>query len=68
MLSVLPLACQPDTATHKSETPARPDFELTTTAAYDFDKIADYDGDHAAVYDYIDANLEPHLLASAWYA
>ncbi len=63
MLSFLLLACQPDTATRESGTSARPNFELTTTAAYDFDKIAKYDGDHAAVYDYIDANTDAHLRA-----
>jgi acetylornithine deacetylase/succinyl-diaminopimelate desuccinylase-like protein len=63
MLSFLPLACQPDIATREAEKPARPNFELSTTAAYDFDKIAVYGGDHAAVYDYIDANTGAHLRA-----
>jgi len=63
MLSFLLLACQPDNATRESVTPARPNFELTTTAAYNFDTITAYDGNHAAVYDYIDANLDAHLQA-----
>jgi len=63
ILSFLLLGCEPDVATGESEAPARPEFELTTTAAYDFDTIAPYDRNHAAVYDYIDANLEPHLQA-----
>ena len=58
MLSFLLLACQPDIATQEPEKPARPNFELSTTAAYDFDKITVYGGDHAAVYDYIDANTD----------
>ena len=41
----------------------RPVFNLTTDAAYDIGSIAAYDGDHAAVYDYIDNNLDKHLAA-----
>lgn len=43
--------------------PARPVFELTTDRAYDFDAVPVYRGDHAAVYDHIDANLDRHLAA-----
>ena len=50
----------------KSEEPAaieRPVHQLATTEAYDVGSIPAYDGDHAAVYDYIDANLDDHLAA-----
>jgi len=60
---MLLLACQPDMATPESNTSTRPDFELTTTEAYDFSSILDYDGEHAAIYDHIDANIDPHLQA-----
>ncbi len=41
----------------------RPVHQLATTEAYDIGSIAPYEGDHAAVYDYIDANLDDHLAA-----
>jgi acetylornithine deacetylase/succinyl-diaminopimelate desuccinylase-like protein len=40
---------------------SRPTFELATAEAYDYDGIGKYDGDHAAVYDYIDSNVDAHL-------
>ncbi len=49
-----------------SEAPAaieRPVHQLATTEAYDVGAIPAYAGDHAAVYDYIDANLDDHLAA-----
>ena len=61
--SLLLLGCQPEVVTSAADAPSRPDFELTTTEAYDFSSIADYDGDHAAIYDHIDANIDPHLQA-----
>ncbi len=58
------LACQVDVSSPEPETTvSRPDFELTTTEAYNFDTIAPYSGDHAAIYDYIDANTDAHLQA-----
>ena len=58
------VACQADVSSPESEAAAsRPDFQLTTTEAYDFDNIAPYNGDHAAIYDYIDANTDAHLQA-----
>ncbi len=45
-----------------SDPVARPDYELTTSDAYDLATPA-YAGDHAAIYDYIDANLDAHLGA-----
>ncbi len=49
-----------------SEEPAaieRPTHQLATTEAYDVGAIPAYAGDHTAVYDYIDANLDRHLAA-----
>ena len=63
VLSLLLLACQPDTVTSAPEAPTRPEFSLTTTEAYDLTSIADYDGEHTAIYDYIDANNDAHLQA-----
>ena len=51
---------------HASNEPTaieRPVHELATTEAYDIGSIAAYTGDHTAVYDYIDANLDGHLAA-----
>jgi len=61
-LSFLLFGCQAEHATTTVEI-SRPNFELTTTEAYDFSSISDYDGDHAAIYDHIDANIDPHLQA-----
>lgn len=41
--------------------PARPDFTLPSAEAFDAGAVAAYDGDHQAVYDHIDANLDQHL-------
>lgn len=43
------------------DTPERPDFEITTDAAFDPAAIPPYDGSHDAVYAYIDANLDKHV-------
>ena len=45
------------------EEPRRPDFSLTTAAAYDFSTIEPYANEHDAVYDYIDAHQHDHLAA-----
>src|SRR5210317_2638587 len=66
-LSLLAAGCQP--AAEPVPEPGsntevqRPAFELATSAAYDVAAIEAYVGDHAAVYDYIDANLDDHLAA-----
>jgi acetylornithine deacetylase/succinyl-diaminopimelate desuccinylase-like protein len=39
----------------------RPSFKVSTSEAYDFDKIPTYLENHQAVYDYIDANIDGHL-------
>ena len=41
----------------------RPSFKVSTSEAYDFDKIPTYLENHQAVYDYIDANIDEHLAA-----
>ena len=41
----------------------RPQFQLATDEAYDFASIAPYAGDHGAIYDYIDDNLDAHVAA-----
>ena len=57
-------ACQSDVSSPEPEAArSRPDFQLTTTEAYDFSTIAPYNGDHEAIYDYIDANTDAHLQA-----
>ena len=55
--------CEPPNPPAKSAAFERPVFELATDAAYDIKAIGAYDGDHAAVYDYIDANLDQHIGA-----
>ena len=40
---------------------ARPEFKLTTDEAYDLAAIGRYPGEHQAIYDNIDANLDEHL-------
>src|SRR5210317_2252771 len=66
-LSLLAAGCQP--AAEPVPEPGsntevqRPAFELATSAAYDVAAIEAYVGDHAAVYDYIDANQADHLAA-----
>jgi len=62
-LSLLAAACQPAAESTQSPEVQRPTFELATSAAYDVAAIEAYTGDHAAVYDYIDANLDDHLAA-----
>ena len=62
-LSLLAAACQPAAESTQSPEVQRPVFELATSAAYDVAAIEAYTGDHAAVYDYIDANLDDHLAA-----
>ena len=62
-LSFLLFGCQSEHAITTTVEISRPNFELTTTEAYDFSSIADYDGNHAAIYDHIDANIDPHLQA-----
>ncbi len=41
----------------------RPAYKLTTSEAYDLSAKAPYVGDHAAIYNYIDAKLPEHLGA-----
>ena len=55
--------CQPATETTDNASAAveRPTFELATAEAYDYSLIPEYDGDHSAVYDYIDRNSGAHL-------
>ena len=43
--------------------PERPSFALSTDEAYDFSTIQKYDGNHSAVYDYIDAHTRDHIAA-----
>ncbi len=57
------IACQGDIESSEPEPVTRPSFSLTTTEAYDFSAIADYDGEHSAIYDHIDENLDVHLQA-----
>ena len=58
------VACQPG-APRVEEKPgaARPAPQLATTEAYDLAGIRPYEGDHAAIYAHIDANLNSHLAA-----
>ncbi len=63
---VLTLALAIAACGRSGEEPAaieRPTHQLATTEAYDVGAIPAYAGDHAAVYDYIDANLDRHLAA-----
>ena len=49
--------------TREDSAPTRPVHQLATTAAYDVTAIPSYAGNHAAVYEYIDANLDDHVAA-----
>lgn len=40
---------------------SRPQFEMMTDEAFDPSAVAAYDGDHAAIYGYIDDHLDTHL-------
>ena len=59
------VACQPveAPAVRADTSVARPTFTLQSNEAYDFGRTSSYGGDHQAVYDYIDANLDVHLAA-----
>ena len=61
VLALLVAGCE--RASEKTTTIERPVHQLATTEAYDIDSILPYEGDHAAVYDHIDANLDDHLAA-----
>jgi acetylornithine deacetylase/succinyl-diaminopimelate desuccinylase-like protein len=56
-------ACQPAETPGPVEdtTITRPEFALSTTEAYDFDKLTTYLENHQAVYEHIDANIDAHL-------
>jgi acetylornithine deacetylase/succinyl-diaminopimelate desuccinylase-like protein len=56
-------ACEPPNPPQQDDAVTRPVFKLTTDAAYDIGAIAAYDGEHPAVYEYIDANTDEHLAA-----
>ena len=56
-------ACEVKIEPATEQQSGRPAYELTTSEAYDLKAIASYGGDHAAVYDYIDAQLPEHLAA-----
>lgn len=56
-------ACQPNAEQQSTgqDQVTRPDFEITTTEAFDPDSIPAYDGDHSAIHAHIDANLDEHI-------
>jgi acetylornithine deacetylase/succinyl-diaminopimelate desuccinylase-like protein len=58
-------ACQPvePPATAGETGIQRPSFKVSTSEAYDFDRIPRYLENHQAVYDYVDANIDAHLAA-----
>lgn len=56
-------ACEVKIEPATEQQSGRPAYELTTSEDYDLKAIASYRGDHAAVYDYIDAHLPEHLAA-----
>ena len=62
-VAMLALGCQSDSSPSGAELAPRPDHELTSTAAYDFSGIKRYNGEHTAVYDYIETKLPDHLAA-----
>ncbi len=62
-LAVTLSACTPPATTGEDAPVSRPVHQLATTAAYDVAAIAPYGGDHAGVYEYIDANLDDHVAA-----
>jgi acetylornithine deacetylase/succinyl-diaminopimelate desuccinylase-like protein len=62
-VAMLALGCQSDSSPAGAELSPRPNYELTSTAAYDFSGIKRYDREHNAVYDYIETKLPDHLAA-----
>lgn len=56
-------ACQSNTAQHSTghDRVSRPDFEITTSEAFDSGSVPVYDGDHSAIHAHIDANLDEHV-------
>jgi acetylornithine deacetylase/succinyl-diaminopimelate desuccinylase-like protein len=65
LTAALLCGCQPQTSTDHTDNSAiaRPAFELASSDSYDFSSIAPYAGEHAEIYDYIDANLPNHVAA-----
>ena len=63
-LILLSAACQPAAEVEGvAAAPSRPTFDVATTAAYDFAAIGEYAGDHSAVHEYVDENLDRHFAA-----
>lgn len=57
------VACDREPAEEVDNTAERPSFEITTDEAFDPDSIAAYDGNHSAIHEHIDANLDSHVEA-----
>ena len=63
-LVLLSVACQPAAEIEEvAAAPTRPTFDVATTEAYDFTTIGGYAGDHSAVHQYVDENLDRHFAA-----
>ena len=65
LIAALLCGCQAQTSTDPADDSAvtRPTFALASSDSYDFSSIAPYAGDHAEIYDYIDASLPSHVAA-----
>ncbi|MBT8078182.1 MAG: M20/M25/M40 family metallo-hydrolase [Gammaproteobacteria bacterium] len=62
-ISLLLAGCTRPPEVVDGATVSRPEFSLTTSEAYDLEAIPAYADNHAAVYEYIDENLDAHLAA-----
>mgnify|MGYP007113719473 CR=1 FL=1 len=63
-LILLSAGCQPAAEVETTvAAPTRPTFDVATTEAYDFTAIRKYAGDHSAVHQYVDENLNRHFAA-----
>jgi len=61
-LSACGQSADPEQATTTAKV-LRPGFDLATDVAYDINAISPYTGDHTAIYEYIDSNLDAHIAA-----
>ena len=63
-LILLSAGCQPAAEVETTvAAPTRPTFDVATTEPYDFTAIRKYAGDHSAVHQYVDENLNRHFAA-----
>ena len=60
-LCLLAAGCQSEVPASAPAEPSRPSFELVTTESYNLEAIAEYSGEHVAVYNHIEENADSHV-------